>query len=440
MKHLKTIITAVCSVLVVCVLFFGLQRLVMPKYDGTGDMPLEGNFTAEYYKETSKHDVIMVGDCEVYENFDPMYLWKNYGITSYIRGNAQQLVWQSYYMLEDALKYETPKVVIYNVQSLTHGEPQREEYNRMSLDGMKWSKTKVDAINASMCKGEKMADYVLPILRYHSRATELTKSDIRYFWKNREITHNGYYMRIDVLPVSESDVADPSWLFGTEEEKKQSEENEEIDDPWAEIDAGTQVEPDEIDDPWAEADAGGQSESDDIDDPWSDVDTGESESDTGIVEPDKDTAGSSSGKDRTFSDYAMKYLDKLRTLCEKKGMKLILIKAPSLAPRWYEEENEQVVKYAEKYDLPYINFYELLKETGIDYETDTYDGGLHMNLSGADKLSQYLGKVLQEEYKIPDHRKDAGLSKIYEKKLKFYEDMKQAQQRELKKYGEIKSY
>lgn len=432
MKHLKTIITAVCSILVVCVLFFGLQRLVMPKYDGTGDMPLEGNFTAEYYKETSKHDVIMVGDCEVYENFDPMYLWENYGITSYIRGNAQQLVWQSYYMLEDALKYETPKVVIYNVQSMTHGEPQREEYNRMSLDGMKWSKTKVDAINASMCKGEKMADYVLPILRYHSRATELTKSDIRYFWKNREITHNGYYMRIDVLPVSESDVADPTWLFGTEEEKKQSEENEEIDDPWAEIDEGMTEESEE-----EESDEG---ESDEIDDPWSDVDTGESESDTGIVEPGEDTTESSSGKDRTFSAYAMKYLDKLRTLCEKKGIQLILIKAPSLAPQWYEEENAQVVEYADKYDLPYINFYELLEETGVDYETDTYDGGLHMNLSGADKLSKYLGEVLQEEYGLADHRNDSALSKVYQKKLKFYEDMKKAQQKELDQYGEIKTY
>ena len=75
----------------------------------------------------------MIGDCEVYENFDPIYLWKNYGITSYIRGNAQQLTWQSYYMLEDTLKYEKPKLVVYNVQALTHGEPQKEEYNRMTF-------------------------------------------------------------------------------------------------------------------------------------------------------------------------------------------------------------------------------------------------------------------------------------------------------------------
>ena len=396
MKRWKKSGTAVLSVIIVLALFFALQRLVMPKYDGSEDMPLEGNFTAEYYEETTDHDVLMVGDCEVYENFDPMYLWKNFGITSYIRGNAQQLVWQSYYMLKDALKYEKPKVVIYNVQSLTHGSPQREEYNRMTLDGMKWSQTKIDAIQASMCKEEKIADYVLPVLRYHSRITELKKGDLTYYFKNRHITHNGYYMRIDVLPISQSDVADGSWLFGTASEKEQAEEDDEIDDPWAAIDDGNS-------------------------------------------KSEKDAAGTKK-KDRTFSAYAMEYLDKLRTLCKEQGIQLILIKAPSLAPQWYEEENQQVVDYVEKYDLPYINFYELLEETGIDFETDTYDGGLHMNLNGADKLSEYLGNVLKNQYGMKDHRDDKALSKVYEKKLSFYEEMKVAQKEELEKYGEIKSY
>lgn len=129
---------------------------------------------------------------------------------------------QSYYMSEDTLKYEKPKLVVYNVQALTHGEPQKEEYNRMTLDGMKWSKTKWNAINASMCKGENMLDYIFPILRYHSRITSLSRSDLTYFASARKVTHNGYYMRIDVLPASESDVADPTWLLGKQNSTKNS--------------------------------------------------------------------------------------------------------------------------------------------------------------------------------------------------------------------------
>lgn len=450
MKRGKKIAVGGISLIVAVALFFGLQRLVVPKY--AGDTPLEGNFTAEYYEEDAGHDVIMVGDCEVYENFDPMVLWKEYGITSYIRGNAQQLVWQSYYLLEDTLKREKPKMVIYNVQSLTHGEPQKEEYNRMCLDGMEWSRTKADAINASMCRGENFLDYVFPILRYHSRITDLTKNDVKYYLEPRKITHNGYYMRIDTLPASQSDVADPSWLLGTEEEKKAARSGEnEIDDPWAAIDERGEDGADasesegaaEEGDAETEEEGSTDIEDDAIDDPWADIE-GAEESDgedgSGIVEPGADAAQSSAEGDKKFSAYAMKYLDKMRKLCEREGIRLLLVKAPSLAPQWYDGQNQQVIDYAKKHGLEYVNFYELLEETGIDYETDTYDGGLHMNYSGAKKLSRYLGKYLRKHGKWEDHRKDASLSKVYEEKLRFQEEMKAAQQRELDQYGEIRNY
>ncbi len=402
MNQWKKTAAAILSTGMILILFLALQRLVEPKY---AEDILEGNFTSEYYDETTSHDVLFIGDCEVYENFDPIYLWKHFGITSYIRGNAQQLAWHSYYMLEDTLRYETPKAVIYNVQALTHAEPQREEYNRMALDGMKWSKTKFDAIRASMCNGEHMLDYVFPLLRYHQRILDLSKSDLTYYWKARKVTHNGYYMRIDVLPVSESDVADPTWLLG-EKDADVSEEEEE--------------------------------EGDLIEDPWSDIEGADEEEegvdDTNVPVIDDPKEG------QPFGSYPLAYLDKIRTLCEETGIQLILIKAPSLAPQWYPSDNEQITAYAAEHNLPYLNFYELLKETGIDYETDTYDGGLHMNLSGANKLSAYLGQVLAGQYGIPDHRNDSKLAAAYEKKISFYEEMKKAQQEELDRYGEIRNY
>lgn len=362
----------------------GLQRLVQPKYI---DVP-EGNFTAEYYDETLPHDVLMIGDCEVYENIDPIYLWRRYGITGYIRGNAEQLAWHSYYMLEDALRYETPKAVIYNVQALTCKEPHKEEYNRMALDGMRWSESKIHAIQASRCGGEHMMEYIFPLLRYHSRILDLSTDDLRYFRKRKKVTHNGYYMRVDVLPVSESDVADPSWLFGEEEKE------EEIEDPWAEIEGADE-----------EADV-----------------------------PEEREQG------EPFGVLPMEYMERIRKLCEVHDIQLILMKAPSLAPIWYDSDENQVQEYAREHRLPYINFYEHLEETGIDYETDTYDGGLHMNRSGADKLSEYLGNMLSKQYGIPDRRGEGEYQDVYREKERFYEEMIQGQKEELQKYGEIRSY
>lgn len=350
----KKILVAFLSVALVLSGLYMVQKLVVPKYM---DDVLEGAFTAEYYNETSDHQVIFIGDCEVYENFSPVEMWEKYGITSYIRGSAQQLIWQSYYLLEDALQYETPEVVVYNVQSLTHNTPQKEEYNRMTIDGMKWSHYKVECINASMLENENYLDYVFPLLRYHSRITDLTKSDITYFNGKRKVTHNGYYMRVDVIPYDEKNA----------------------------------------------------------------------------LEEDKP-------EDTRFGENALAYLDKIRMLCEEKGIQLLLIKAPSLSPVWFDEYEEQVETYAEQYHLPYINYLELVDEIKLDYSTDTYDGGLHMNLSGARKLSKHMGKYLTENFSLRDLRDDRQYAEVWEEKVKFYNQMIEDQKKELETYGYLKSF
>lgn len=327
------------SALIILVSLFLLQRLLVPKYvDGV----VEGAFVAEYYQEEKDHDVIFVGDCEVYENFSPAVLWEEFGINSYIRGSAEQYIWQSYYLLEDTLRYETPKAVVFNIQSLQFSEGQREAYNRMSLEGMAWSPVKVKAILASMGEEEHFLDYVFPILRYHSRWSELSGSDVTYMFQKKQVSFNGYYMRVDVRPA----------------------ENVPVGKPLA---------------------------------------------------------------DYSFGENAWKYLDMMDALCREKGIQLILIKAPSLYPYWYPQWEEQVEEYAAEKGLPYINFLELQEETGIDYTKDTYDGGLHMNLSGAEKLSRYIGRYLTEEAGIADRRGEEHMAVVWTEKLAAYEAEKEAQ-------------
>ena len=144
-RKTKLILTITVTVLATLLLLWLLQMLLMPKYMTE---IREGALISEYYDEIKNHDIIFVGDCEVYENISPVTLWERYGITSYIRGSAQQLIWQSYYLLEETLRYETPKVVVFNVLSMKYNEPQNEAYNRMTLDGMKWSDSKAASIRA----------------------------------------------------------------------------------------------------------------------------------------------------------------------------------------------------------------------------------------------------------------------------------------------------
>ena len=339
----KVIVRGVVTAILVVISLFLLQKLLQPKY--MSDV-VEGRLIAEYYGEEKNHDVVFIGDCEVYENFSPKVLWEKYGINSYIRGSAQQLIWQSYYLLEDTLRYEKPDVVIFNVLSMKYDEPQKEAYNRMTLEGMKWSSSKVKSIQASMTEQEEFMDYVFPILRYHSRWSELGSEDVRYMFGKETISHNGYYMRVDVKPAE--NVPEGNILA-----------------------------------------------------------------------------------DYQFGENAYYYLDKMTQLCKENDIELILIKAPSLYPYWYDEWETQIEEYAEENDLKYINFLNLIEETGLDFSKDTYDGGLHLNLSGAEKITEYLGEFLRNEYELPDHRSEKELQEIWDQKIILYEREKERQYAEL---------
>ncbi len=348
----KKIIINIFSVVLFIGILFLIQKIMMPKYvDGI----LEGRLISEYYDETTPSDVIFIGDCELYENISPITLWEEYGITSYVRGSAQQLIWQSYYLMEETVEREKPDIIVFNILSMQYGAPQNEAYNRMTLDGMKWSSSKVDSIKASMTDDEEFASYVFPLLRYHSRWNEIGFKDFKYAFTDKKISHNGYLMRVDVKPVTT--IPDGKVLSNYE-----------------------------------------------------------------------------------FTDTCYEYLDKMTKLCKDNDIELVLVKAPSIYPHWYDEWEVQMEEYAKENDLLYINFLELTDEVGIDFNVDTYDAGLHLNLSGAEKLSIYLGNILKEEYNLTDHRNDEELIKVWTDKVDFYNAMKADQYAELEEYGYLKSY
>lgn len=337
-----------CIPWVLCfVILMLLQALLVPKYMKRSQ---EGALIGEYYDNAGGNDVIFIGDCEVYENFSPITLWEEYGITSYIRGSPQQTIWQSYYLMEETFRYETPKVMVFNVLSMKYDTPEstgsqtkREAYNRMTLDTMRWSSSKWKAILASMTEEEKqwesMLTYLLPILRYHDRWSQLTEEDFTYWFRRQQVSHNGYLMQTGIAPYTA---------------------------------------------PYSEPPLG----------------------------------------DYSFGENSWYYLEKMVELCEKHGTRLVLIKAPSQYPVWWEQWDIQIREFAEKNNLLYINMLEYQDEIGIDWNTDTYDTGLHLNVFGAEKASFWLGNILVKSFDIPDRRGNAEVAELWAKKVNIYNQRK----------------
>ena len=75
-KHIGLMLAAA---LTVALSLAALTRLLEPKYMG---QVTEGAFIGEYYDDNSPHDLLILGDCEAYENISPITLWKDFGITS----------------------------------------------------------------------------------------------------------------------------------------------------------------------------------------------------------------------------------------------------------------------------------------------------------------------------------------------------------------------
>ncbi len=339
-RNIRNVLSVAAVVLIFALLLGFLTRLLQPKYM---DTLVEGSMLSQYYDEYDEaggHDVIFIGDCEVYANFTPLEMYRHAGITAYVRGSSQQLIWQSYYVLAETLKYETPKAVVLNVNSMRHGEPgeepAKEEFNRLTIDYMRWSPEKVGMIQASMLEGEDFLSYVFPILRYHSRFDQLTQEDFTYLFTRKDTTFNGHLVNQAVNPVGSLPAKRPL-------------------------------------------------------------------------------------RESQFADVAYSWLDKITALCKEKGVELILVKAPSVYPYWYDEYDAQMEAYAAENGLTFYNFLDYTDQIGIDYQTDTYDAGLHLNLNGATKLSKFFADILVQNHGIPDHRGEPEVDALYQKKLEAYD-------------------
>jgi len=73
--------------------------------------------------------------------------------------------------------------------------------------------------------------------------------------------------------------------------------------------------------------------------------------------------------------------------------------------------SKYVQKICDEYNVNYINF---LSMDIVDYYTDCADKNSHLNVSGARKITDYLGKYIIENYGIQDKRENEDYSFWYE--------------------------
>lgn len=109
--------------------------------------------------------------------------------------------------------------------------------------------------------------------------------------------------------------------------------------------------------------------------------------------------------DLSYDEIARDYLVSMIQLCTDKDIDLLLINTGYDCSDEAKYFADSVNDIAGQYGIPYIDL------TGldiIDFESDLSTSGpnTHVNFSGAEKLTSFIGQKFLEQYQLPDYRND----------------------------------
>ena len=110
----------------------------------------------------------------------------------------------------------------------------------------------------------------------------------------------------------------------------------------------------------------------------------------------------------------------IKKFCDEKGVELILYSAPN-ALTWNPAGHNALTLLAEELGLTYFDMNYMTEEVSIDWSTDTFDGGDHVNYYGAQKVTAYLGEYLAGMNLFEDKRGDERYATWDDAQKVFYE-------------------
>lgn len=124
-----------------------------------------------------------------------------------------------------------------------------------------------------------------------------------------------------------------------------------------------------------------------------------------VKEQDQDEYMTYEKESRKIRRTARLFLRKINRLCREHDIQLILVSVPS-TKNWNYKKHNCIQSYADKQGLTYLDLNLYSEELGINWNKDSKDGGDHLNLKGAKKVTHFFGPWLKDTVELPDRRLD----------------------------------
>lgn len=191
-------VKCITFILLTCFCVCIVNNLFRPKYYFNEEYPSTNTFEDFYNLQKNSVDVLFFGSSHAVTAFNPQVIYDNYGITSYNLSCEQQSPVITYYWLQEALKYQTPKAVVIDTHTFFKYEDLyiynnmncSEAAVRKAMDFMRFSPLKYEAAKtiAHIDPSQSALSFILLNIRYHTRWTKLGEKD---FTEKQMIHHGG---------------------------------------------------------------------------------------------------------------------------------------------------------------------------------------------------------------------------------------------------------
>ena len=172
-----------------CIVFLALCSLAVVKCSEILENKRAKIKYEPFFSSRTNFDVIFMGSSHMYNSVLPMELWKEYGISSYNWGYSNCTPAENYYLLQEIVKYTSPKLVVVDMYGLVEYDRTRNgkyrtdkiEQQHVQFDSFPvWSGNKAAAARDVFDDYSGKYDFIWNFIMYHNRWNELGKTDFQY--------------------------------------------------------------------------------------------------------------------------------------------------------------------------------------------------------------------------------------------------------------------
>ena len=194
--------TGVIRTLFFCILFAVLFHLVSETLE---DKRYRDYMAALYAEPKNAVDVLILGSSHTLNGIDAVRLSELCGVNANNFAQSGQVLPQTYYALQEALRYQTPKLVVLDayktVQDSLIDSPATMHH---TADNMNPGLPKARMVCDLLPRGER-AEYLFNVILYHTRWKELTEADFAppdVSARGTQVLHGSYqpYEGWEVMP------------------------------------------------------------------------------------------------------------------------------------------------------------------------------------------------------------------------------------------------